>query len=150
MTSDANVGGGLAVNSSRRAWFSDSTRSSAGRACLASIRPKAGSVSNSRSGLFTPTILSDVQQHPGESGGAADEAAEAGQGAVSESPRERPGVAGCQQERAAVPRIRQDIHGRRPRVRGAVFEDFAGGGRGGRLPFRRAQGAVVVGVEAGE
>src|ERR1700734_3202596 len=127
MTRDANVGVGFAVNSSRRAWFSASTRSSAGRACLASIRPKAGSVSNSRRGLFTPTILSDVQQHPGESGGAADEAAEAGQGAVSESPRERPGVAGCPQERAAVPRIRQDVHGGRPRFGGAVLEDFAAG-----------------------
>src|SRR5271168_3031445 len=110
MTRDAKVGAGLVVNSSKRAWFSESTRSSAGRACLASMRPKAGSLSNSRSGLFTPTILSDVQQHPGEGGGAADEAAEAGQGAVSESARERLGVAGRQQERAAVSRIRQDIH----------------------------------------
>jgi hypothetical protein len=98
MTRDANVGEGLAVNSSSRARFSASTRSSAGRACLASMRPNAGSDSSSKSGLFTPKILSDVQQHPGESGGTADETAEAGQGAVSEAARERLGVAGRQQE----------------------------------------------------
>src|SRR5580704_1481796 len=131
MTRDANVGVGFAVNSSRRAWFSASTRSSAGRACLASMRPKAGSVSNSRSGLFTPRILSDVQQHPGESGAAADEAAEAGQSSVSEAARERFRVARSQQERAAVSRIRQDVHGGRLRFGAAVLEHFAPGGRAG-------------------
>src|SRR5216683_5345418 len=97
MTREANVGQGCAVSSARRSRLSASTCSNAGRACFASIRPKAGSESNSNSGLFTAGILSDVHQHPGESGAAPHEAADARQRAPPESPRERFAV-GCGQE----------------------------------------------------
>src|ERR1700722_14389393 len=89
MTREANVGEGCAVNSARRARFSASTFSSAGRAWCASMRPKAGSESNSSSGLFTPEILSDVRQQPGQSGRAPQKQADAGQRAPAESLRER-------------------------------------------------------------
>src|SRR6267142_1653161 len=98
MTREAKVGQGCAVNSASRARFSASTLSRAGRAWLASIRPKAGSDSNSSSGLFTAQILSDVSQHPGKRGAAAHETADTRQGTTPESPRERFAL-GCGQQK---------------------------------------------------
>src|ERR1700730_9348970 len=98
MTSEANVGAVCAVSSARRRRLSASTFSNAGRACCASIRPKAGSDSSSNSGLFTAEILSDVHQHPGESGAAPHEGGDTRQRAAPESPRERFAV-GCGQEK---------------------------------------------------
>src|SRR5713226_6388902 len=97
MTREANVGCGRAVSSAMRSRFSASTVSNAGRACFASIRPKAGSDSNSKSGLFTAGILSDVHQHPGESGAAAHKPADTRERAAPESPCERFAVGGGQE-----------------------------------------------------
>src|SRR5579859_3006780 len=102
MTREANVGQGCAVSSLRRSRLSANTFSNAGRACRASIRPKAGSDSNSNSGLLTPQILSDVLQHPGESGAAPHEPADSRQRAVPESPRERFAVRGSQEVCPAI------------------------------------------------
>src|ERR1700733_13142075 len=102
MTREANGGWGRAVNSARRARFSASTRSRAGRAWAASMRPNSGSDSNSSRGLFTAAILSDVRQHPGERGGAAYDPADSRQRAPAESLRERFAVGYGEQECAAV------------------------------------------------
>ena len=112
------------------------------------MRPKAGNDSNSNSGLFTERILSDVRQHPGQSGAAADEAADSCQRSPPEPLRERFTV-GCRQQKcAAVRRMGQDVQGRRTRFGHTVIENLAPRGRTRLFPLGTAQGAVVVDVEA--
>src|ERR1700692_4346913 len=113
MTREANVGPSRAVSSARRARLSASTLSKAGRAWLASMRPNAGSDSNSSRGLFTAAILSDVRQHPGERGSATHEPTDSGKGAPAESLRERFAVGCGQQKCAAITWIAQHVHARR-------------------------------------
>src|ERR1700722_6346270 len=148
MTSEANVGRGRAVNSARRARFSASTFSKAGRAWLAAMRPNAGSDSNSSRGLFTAAILSDVRQHPGESGRAAHDPADSDKGAPPESLRERFTIGCGQQKCAAIPGIAQHVHAWADRFRRVSLEDLLASGRAGLLPLGCAQRAVVIGVEA--
>src|ERR1700685_4191881 len=148
MTREANVGEGCAVNSASRALFSANTFCSAGRAWLASMRPNAGSDSNSSSGVFTPGILSDVRQYPGECRSAADEPADASQRTAPESLRERGAVGRGQQKRPAVRGFGQHIQGGCPRVGGAPIEHLLESGRAGLLPLRGAQRSVMVGIEA--
>src|ERR1700677_2447162 len=129
MTREAKVGWGCAVSSPMRCRFSASTFSSAGRAWRASMRPKAGSDSNSRSGLFTVQILSDVRQHPGEGGAAAHESADAGQRAAAEAPRQCFAVRCGQQKGAPIHRIAENVDRRRAGLGGAPVQDlFARGG----------------------
>src|ERR1700722_1713060 len=148
MTSEANVGRGRAVNSARRARFSASTFSKAGRAWLAAMRPNAGSDSNSSRGVFTAAILSDVRQHPSETGSAPHDPTDSGKGAPPESLRERFAVGYGQQECAAITWIAQHVHARRERFRRVPLEDLLARGRAGLLPLGGAQPAVVIGVEA--
>src|SRR5450631_112114 len=150
MTREANVGPSRAVSAARRARFSASTFSNAGRAWLASMRPKGGSDSNSSRGLFTAAILSDVRQHPGESGGAAHEPADSGEGAPSETLRERFAVGYGQQESPAIRGIAQHVNARRQRLRRASLEYLLARGRARLLPFRAVQAPVMVAVEARE
>src|ERR1700678_2502973 len=150
MTSEAKVGRGCAVSSAMRCRFSASTCSSAGRAWCASMRPKAGSDSNSRSGLFTAKILSDVRQYPGEGGAAANEAADAGRCAAPEPPRQCFAVRCGQQKCASIHGIAEDIDRGWTHLGRTPIQDWPAGGSARLLPLRRAQCAVVVGVEARE
>src|SRR6202041_2271834 len=150
MTSDAKVGRGCAVSSAMRCRFSASTCSSAGRAWCASMRPKAGSDSNSSSGLFTAKILSDVRQHPGEGGAAAHETADAGHCAAPELPRKCFAVRCGQQKCASIRGIAEDVDRGRTHLGRTPIQDLPARGSARLLPLRRAQCAVVVGVEAGK
>src|SRR6202789_1459636 len=150
MTSEAKVGRGCAVSSAMRCRFSASTCSSAGRAWCASMRPKAGSDSNSRSGLFTAKILSDVRQYPGEGGAAAHEPADAGHCAAPEPPRQCFAVRCSQQKCASIHGIAEDVGRGRTHLGRTPIQDLPAGGGARLLPLRRAQCAVVVGVEARE
>src|ERR1700730_4142061 len=148
MTREANVGAGCAVSSAMRRRLSASTFSSAGRACCASIRPKAGRDSNSKSGLFTAGILSDVHQHPGESGAASHESGYTPERAAPESPGERFAVGSGQEIGPSVHRISENIQGRRQYFGGAAVQHLPASGRTGQFPFLAAYGPVVVAIEA--
>src|ERR1700681_3921823 len=148
MIREANVGRGSAVNSARRARFSASTFSNAGRAWLASMRPNAGSDSNSSNGLFTAVILSDVRQHPGQRGGAAHESADTRQRTAPEPLREGFAVGCAQQKCATVRGLRHDVQRRWTRFGHASILNLAASGRASLIPLCTAQGPVVVAVEA--